>query len=651
MRKRHLIVGLAASTLLLGSGIAIAEPFGTSSPDQAPPGTTASARAITLPTGDRVNMLADGKYQFDPAKDRDDMHVVTIKLSGDRLVIPADMKAKIANGDIDKNLFNVDALQRSGYSDARDVKSVDDLQLKGDSAEQDASAKQTTVKGSFSFVDGSVPKSTTVVYVNLDTGKSDVLPTKDGKLEAKLPYGHYSFTYGIDNASETDLTLMLGNIDRTLDSDTLNFKVDGKKAVKQDFATERKGKVTALMAGVSSDPIVDEPGSGVSGDMPPNGTVYAVPQKAPKNHKVKTLQDRRIVGGKGDDSFAYTLVANDDGVPAKGTHPAADKDLARVDANYNAMGSVKNVKSRRFDVPDLGGDLMANFQPVPLNSKRTEFYSGGPDIKWTHYGELASTASDEKSSDVFVKQGGTYKVGSRQNVNWFDANSDSPVSVGPPRSDSFVGVGLSRAETQTQYLAASAALFDTPNADDTVVSQGVKGKMTISKGDKVLATEKTADGAVADELGKDDQTGPYTIEASGTRNVPWTNMGSKSTLAWTVNSAKVPNAEVFKLASPVVKFEADGIKSGYAKAGATQHVDLSYVSGGDDKRPCKDMTFSVSYDEGKNWQKVDIDRDGDSAVASLKSPAKAKSVSVKFTASDDKGQSVTHSTINSYGLK
>jgi hypothetical protein len=63
------------------------------------------------------------------------------------------------------------------------------------------------------------------------------------------------------------------------------------------------------------------------------------------------------------------------------------------------------------------------------------------------------------------------------------------------------------------------------------------------------------------------------------------------------------------------------------------------------------MTFEVSYDDGATWKAVELDRDGDTATAELDHPRKARWVSVRMTALDDRGTEVEHTTIRAYGLR
>ncbi|MGH8879732.1 MAG: hypothetical protein ACRD0P_20685, partial [Stackebrandtia sp.] len=106
------------------------------------------------------------------------------------------------------------------------------------------------------------------------------------------------------------------------------------------------------------------------------------------------------------------------------------------------------------------------------------------------------------------------------------------------------------------------------------------------------------------------------------------------------------------LDTSTVAFTSPGIVGGYADAGEALDVELEYVTQlGAEDRSCADMTFEVSFDDGEKWQDIALERDGDTATATIDHPADAEFASVRFTAEDDKGQTVETSTIRSYGLK
>ncbi|WP_030681417.1 S8 family peptidase [Streptomyces cellulosae] len=83
-------------------------------------GAGSSARFITLITGDRVQLDARGRVTgVQQAPGREGVPVSVRSLGGEQYVVPADAAARIGQGTLDKRLFDVSALIRAGYDDAR----------------------------------------------------------------------------------------------------------------------------------------------------------------------------------------------------------------------------------------------------------------------------------------------------------------------------------------------------------------------------------------------------------------------------------------------------------------------------------------------------------------------------------------------------
>ncbi|MFD3843444.1 hypothetical protein ACFWWC_45650, partial [Streptomyces sp. NPDC058642] len=83
-------------------------------------GGGSSARFVTLVTGDRVRLDARGRVTgVQQAPGREDVPVSVRRLGGEQHVVPADAAARIGQGTLDKRLFDVSALIRAGYDDAR----------------------------------------------------------------------------------------------------------------------------------------------------------------------------------------------------------------------------------------------------------------------------------------------------------------------------------------------------------------------------------------------------------------------------------------------------------------------------------------------------------------------------------------------------
>ncbi|MFC9318366.1 S8 family serine peptidase [Streptomyces nigra] len=110
-------VASAAALALAGGTIAPA----SAQPDEGPPGAATSPSAasplpqrVTLITGDRVSVDAEGRVVgLERAKGRTHIPVQIRKTDGHTLVIPADAVRLVADGTLDRRLFDVTELTRS----------------------------------------------------------------------------------------------------------------------------------------------------------------------------------------------------------------------------------------------------------------------------------------------------------------------------------------------------------------------------------------------------------------------------------------------------------------------------------------------------------------------------------------------------------
>ncbi|MBF9129523.1 S8 family serine peptidase [Plantactinospora sp. S1510] len=77
------------------------------------------ARSVTLITGDRVTVRADGVASFEPGAGRDGIPAVTRRLDGRLRVTPVDALPLVEQGRLDARLFDVTTLIEFGYDDRR----------------------------------------------------------------------------------------------------------------------------------------------------------------------------------------------------------------------------------------------------------------------------------------------------------------------------------------------------------------------------------------------------------------------------------------------------------------------------------------------------------------------------------------------------
>ncbi|WP_338316068.1 S8 family serine peptidase, partial [Streptomyces bohaiensis] len=121
MRQNRTVTAVSAAAVALaltaGLGGASAATGGPSGPDGA--GVTdasGSGGVLTLVTGDRVTLRADGSVAaVHPAPGREDVPVRVLEHDGTTLVLPRDAVALIADGTLDRSLFDIGELSRPQY--------------------------------------------------------------------------------------------------------------------------------------------------------------------------------------------------------------------------------------------------------------------------------------------------------------------------------------------------------------------------------------------------------------------------------------------------------------------------------------------------------------------------------------------------------
>ncbi|MEV0218429.1 S8 family peptidase [Streptomyces sp. NPDC050704] len=121
-RRRRAIVTVPLATALaaaLGTGLLAYTPDSAEAA-QAGPAVGAPARTVTLVTGDRVTLDAEGKVTgVVAAEGREGMAFRVQQAAGHAYVLPRDAEPLIANGTADRRLFDVTRLVSARYDDAR----------------------------------------------------------------------------------------------------------------------------------------------------------------------------------------------------------------------------------------------------------------------------------------------------------------------------------------------------------------------------------------------------------------------------------------------------------------------------------------------------------------------------------------------------
>jgi hypothetical protein len=268
-----------------------------------------------------------------------------------------------------------------------------------------------------------------------------------------------------------------------------------------------------------------------------------------------------------------------------------------------------------------------------LPSRRTEYYSASPDITWMHLlGLIPADESDaEVNWSVRSYRPGTYQAG------WNRA------PLGPAFGDAAEGWGVIR--SGSQLAVAVAPLSGSDPEQFTSPPLGMIGTTTLSRDGVVLGTSPVP-GSGAFPM--PDRPGTYTLRSTATRGVPWSVIGTKVDVAWTFHE---PGAAAPAVPLPLLVVRAQGEvdDQGRAPAGGTYLLSLTVQrQPGAPAVGLAGLRVEASFDDGMTWAPAPTLRLGDHGLAVLRHPAGNGFVSLRTTARDADGSTVTQPVIRAY---
>ncbi|MFG3686666.1 S8 family serine peptidase [Micromonospora sp. NPDC047740] len=142
----------------------------------------------------------------------------------------------------------------------------------------------------------------------------------------------------------------------------------------------------------------------------------------------------------------------------------------------------------------------------------------------------------------------------------------------------------------------------------------------------------------------------YRLEVSGARS--FTDLSTEMSAAWTFRSTHVPGDDWARLPAMAVRFAPSLSTDQSAPAGRpfTFPVTVERQPGAPAATVAA-LTVDVSYDGGKTWRKADLHRTGAGWAASVRHPAGPGYVSLRATARDSAGNTVSQRIIQAYRLR
>ncbi|MFC7935084.1 S8 family serine peptidase [Streptomyces sp. NPDC057387] len=347
--------------------------------------------------------------------------------------------------------------------------------------------------------------------------------------------------------------------------------------------------------------------------------------------------------GTRDTPYVYDLSEGHEGaVPDRDlTYAPGHRDLAVLHTKYHG------------DEPSSGGEFrysLTDTFPVGLGFReridypveRTEYVSTGPGQLWHETVTSADGALEERGGLS------AYRGGSRAELNWFKP-------VWHPYLGTGLGWGQQRSGNQLRFNAPG---WGDSGPDHTgfgdVWSEGSGMSQTTSVYlDGELVDQGPGSAVYAWDMPADEHT--YRLVTDTALDAKRWPLASEGHAEWTFRSAAAPDDRWTYLPLINLSFDVDTDLAGTVRGGKKLRIGLGaeYVAGAPDTGTIGGGKLEVSYDDGRSWHQVRL-REGEGEASwhgTLSVPRDAEHVSLRASARDDRGGSVTQEIVRAVAVR
>ncbi|MFJ8802645.1 S8 family serine peptidase [Streptomyces sp. NPDC102487] len=314
------------------------------------------------------------------------------------------------------------------------------------------------------------------------------------------------------------------------------------------------------------------------------------------------------------------------------------RELAVLDAKFHAVKPVSGSEFR-YSIAAPFPIGIGFPERIDYPAERTDYVSTGPGQTWTESSFVGESALEERSGLV------PYKGGTHATLDWFKP-------VWHPWLGTGLGWGQQRAGNQIQ--------FNTPGWGDSGPDHTGFGDVWSEDSGMTQTTSVYQDGVLVDqgtssagyvwEAPADEHT--YKVVTDTTLDPERWKLSTKGHTAWTVRSAATPEDRSTFLPLLNLGFDVDTDLTGDVRHGLVPvGLFAEYVKGARDTGTIGGGKLEVSYDDGKTWRKVPLLGHQASWKGLLAVPRGAGFISLRASARDDQGGTVTQEIIRAVGVK
>ncbi|WP_436535936.1 S8 family serine peptidase [Actinoplanes sp. HUAS TT8] len=473
---------------------------------------------------------------------------------------------------------------------------------------------------------------------NLDgTGFYDVYQA-EGTEKLRLPKGTYGGFVWINNA-EAETTAMLTHTELVVDGPaTIIF--DGRK-VKPITVTAPQRGAGVLLAAVNAEWLLDDLGVGASTLGLDFTSLSAAPASpAAKDYFLASVNGSFADPGP-DGTFRNSPWTTDLAYGKRGkmfdgfTKKPRLRDLATVKADYSVSATGAEGVRGNFAQFDERSSGWAASVPFGLPAHRTEYLS--VEAPWMlDFTQQIPAATEDDSPELITDQtanGATFRAGHTYHQAWntavFGPNVTQP---------SWEGSWVSR---QGDHLFAAVPLF----------GDGA-GRPGWSTGDSETVALYRDNTKIGEGYEYDLPAGEakYRLEAAATRGAP--HLFSTSVkAAWTFRSGHVSDTAYTRLPISTIRFSPRLDANNAAPTGRRFDIPLTVEQQpGSTAGKARTVKVEVSYDDGRTWHRADVRGSGNNRTVTVNHPRGTGFASLRVSATDTRGNTVTETVIRAYAL-
>ncbi|MWA10952.1 S8 family serine peptidase [Streptomyces sp. BA2] len=340
--------------------------------------------------------------------------------------------------------------------------------------------------------------------------------------------------------------------------------------------------------------------------------------------------------------YVYDVSEGHKGAVPRGdlTYEPSRRELAVLETKFHAVKPVAGGEFR-YSLTDTFEVGIGFQEKIDHPVERTDYASSGAGQLWHESVSVGPGALEERSGLV------SYKGGKRGELNWFK-----------PVWHPWLGTGLGWG--QQRY--GNTLEFNVPGWGDSGPDHTGFGDVW-NDDSMTQFTEVYADGELVDRR---QSSGVYVWDANPalttykvvtdtTLDPERWRLATKGHSEWTFKSKETASDSKSFLPLLNLGFDVDTDLAGDVRGGRSVEVGIfsEYVKGAVDTGVIGGGKLEVSYDDGKSWRGVELDRDGHKAAwgGKLRVPASAGFISLRASASDDRGGSVTQEIIRAVGVR